>query len=73
MPVPVSVAVDGKQMQRAFKKADTGSCWVDLVIACWQPFAALPVNFIVINQSALCLVLRPNNKVNCMLRREKVK
>ena len=32
--VPVPVPVDGKQMQRALKKADTGSFWVDVVIAC---------------------------------------
>ena len=48
--VPVPVSVDGKQMQRALKKADTGSFWVDVVIACWQPsdtgFAAVSVNHI---------------------------
>ena len=29
--VPVPVSVDGKQMQRALKKADTGSFWVDVM------------------------------------------
>ena len=50
--VPVPVPVDGKQMQRALKKADTGRFWVDVDVmkACWQPsdtgFAAVSVNHI---------------------------
>ena len=39
--VPVPVSVDGKQMQRALKKADRGSFWVNVVIVCWQTLGLL--------------------------------